>query len=362
MDYRDALEACLESISNGESRERAIARYPEHAAELREDVALSEAVRAYSTLMATPRDDAAARARLRLNNELVTLRNQRAVNAASSPIRASKPSFWRLPLFQGLALGVVALIAIAVFAFGGVITSPTTASAETLDGVVVETNPDGIVLQTDKGLQTVALDSTSDIKDESGTAVQANALQAGQVIQLKAKRVTANKLRAIAIQKRPLGSLAEWCRQHPVRCQEVAPKLPAVALVCEAKAGPCLQPTQVPSNATNGSSSTPSSQQQGRLRDLVDKCQKNGGQPCEDLRTFCRTYPGLCAVLTGWVRTMLDLPDNLQQRIQIESQRCENGSQLDCRELRIICQRNNKDCPTVAPNKSGDKATPRRPF
>ncbi len=349
MDYRDALEACLDSIRAGEDRERAIAAYPEHAEQLREDVALSQAVHAYSTRNAQPSDDATARARLRLNNELAGLRNQRSAKAPSRGL-------WRMPLLQGLALGVVALVAVGVLAFSGIFGGAQTANAETIDGVVVETNANGIVLQTQDGLQTVALDQASNITDENGAALSATSLQAGQVIQIRAKRLR-GVLRAIAVQKRPTGALEAWCRMHAVRCQEVEPKLPPSALACEASAGPCVLPTPAAGSPAPGSQAD-----RTRLQDLADRCQRNGGAPCEELRTFCRNNLGVCAVLTGWLRTMLGLPDNAQQRIQIQGQRCQNGSILDCRELRLFCERTNQPCPASTPNRPATKATPRRPF
>ena len=181
MDYRDALEACLDSIRAGEDRERAIAAYPS-AEQLREDVALSQAVHAYSTRNAQPSDDATARARLRLNNELAGLETNarpkhlpadfggcRCCRAwLSAWLRWSRSVCWRSQASSA---------------------APRRPTQTTIDGVVVETNANGIVLQTQDGLQTVALDQASNITDENGAALSATSLQAGQVIQIRAKRL-----------------------------------------------------------------------------------------------------------------------------------------------------------------------------
>ena len=166
---------------------------------------------------------------------------------------------------------------------------------------------------------------------------------------VRVKRQGQGALRAITVQRRPAASLAEWCRLHPLRCQEVEPRL-APALACQ----PACAALPTPAPGVGG--------ERTRLQELAERCQRVGGDPCEELRRFCRANPGVCLALGGWLRTLIDLPDEARERIWVHTQRCQNGSILDCRELRLLCERLDQPCPALTPARPAPAGTPRRPL
>ena len=346
MDYKDALAACLDAVRAGQDSERAIAAHPEHTLRLREDLTLAAAVHAYSMTHARPSEAAAARTRQRLDGELASLRSQR------SDVPAPRPRFlWRPASLRGLGFSAAVVAAIGILVLTvGIFSDAPTAEAGTIEGVVVERTDVGLVLQTGDGIQDVSLDQASAITDESGANVAATTIEAGQVVVVRVKRKDTGALRAIAVQRRPAASLSEWCRLHPLRCQEVEPRLPRESLGC--KPACAALPTPVASVGA----------ERARLQELSERCQRIGGEACEELRRFCRANPGVCVVLAGWLRTLLELPDDARERIRVHTQRCQSGSILDCRELRLLCERLDQPCHSLTPVRPAPASTPRRPL
>jgi hypothetical protein len=350
MDYRDALEAAIDAIRAGATPQEAAAAYPEHAGRLLEDAALAAAVREYALVTSQPSEAAKERARQRLAGDLASLRAARY--AAVQPATGSPKFAWGLPRLAFAAVVAVAALGLAALA-AGIIGNPETASAETIDGVVVEKSEAKILLQTEEGLLTIDLVDGSPITDETGAALSPLALEPGQVIAVKAQRQAQGSVKALSVQRKPAASFAEWCRTHPIRCQEVEPRLPAGTIACRLNPAVCPAPAPpTPAAVTPVAAANPD---RVRLQELSNRCQEAGGEACDELRRFCVANPVICAALAGWLRTVLELPDDLRDRVRLHTERCKDGSILDCRELRLICERLRDACPPPAP-------TPQRPL
>ncbi|HLF79469.1 MAG TPA: hypothetical protein VJB57_18465 [Dehalococcoidia bacterium] len=352
MDYRDALSACIDAVRAGEDPERAAAAYPEHLARLLDDVSLVAAVRSYVGVVAQPAAEVTDRARQRLTGELETVRTAR--RASMEPAPASLRTSWGFPRFAFAA--VVAVVAVGLLALAaGIVGNTQTAEAETIDGVVVEKTEARLVLQTEDGLQTIDLDQGASITDESGADLSPLALEPGQVVAVRAKRLPQGVLRALSVQRRPAAALEDWCRTHPVRCQEVEPRLPEGAAACRLNPSACA-PVVISPPPTAGTPATTNSDRP-RLQELSSKCQQTGGEACEELRRFCRSNPALCTVVAGWLRTVVDLPEDARERLRLHAARCQEGSILDCRELRLLCERLREPCPVLTPQRPRVEAT-----
>jgi hypothetical protein len=348
MDYKDALSACIDAVRAGERPERAVAAYPEHAMRLLEEVSLVAAVHAYAAVSAQPSDDVTTRARQRLTGDLQALRaSRRAAEPVSSRPALAFPRFAFAAVVAVVAVGLMALAA-------GIFSNTHTAEAETIDGVVVEKSDQRLLVQTEDGLQTIELTGVS-ITDETGASLSASGLEPGQVVALRAMRLPKGALQTLSVQRRPAASLEDWCRSHPVRCQELEPRLPEGVVACRVNPSACAPATPPP--PVPGTPQPGINVERLRLQELSNRCQHSGGEGCEELRRFCRANVGLCAVLAGWLRTVIDLPEEARERLRLHAQRCQDGSILDCRELRLLCEHLREPCPVLTPQKPRAEAT-----
>jgi hypothetical protein len=319
-------------VRSGQALERAIAAFPEHAHALREDLELVAAIRSSSRAPGLREAAAAASVRRRLLADLAAVRDEQS--------RGSWP-VWRLARPRAFAIAAaLGVLLLAVAAVAGLMAGSGSAQATTLDGVVVETAPQSIVVQTAAGLQTVSVTEDADVLDPAGSEVGASAIEVGEVIDAVVKRVSGNSLAAVKVQRRAAGALPGWCQRNPVRCREVEPKLPRAVVACQA--GP----------ACDESSAVVSGDDGQRLRQLAQRCQSAGGQGCMDLLRYCRSNAGVCSALSGWLLSLLDLSENAAERLRQHEQRCRAGSILDCRELRLLCESRPNSC-------AGDNKLPR---
>jgi hypothetical protein len=88
ISYNDALEDCLVVMRSGGDLRNAVARYPQHADALRDDVRIAYALRR-AAFSVVPPQGAEMRASLRLANALREARaeSQPALRASASPFR-----------------------------------------------------------------------------------------------------------------------------------------------------------------------------------------------------------------------------------------------------------------------------------
>jgi hypothetical protein len=289
-DYRDALEDCLQTLRRGGDVQAAIARYPTHAAELRNDIALAAAVRSAGSRVETPAG-AQGRAGLRM---AAALREARAAQAPTTT--APKPGLLSglSGFLRPLAIATVALVVLAVGlgAIGG-LGGGGTAEASTLEGVVVE-NKDGLLtVQTNTGLESVSFEKTAVVQDDSARNVAVSDISVGQVVKVQGKRGANGPFIAKQLLSKPAAEIKAFCAQHGDACQQLLPRLEAQINACVPAGSPACQRLQQPLQDTRIAVQMITAD----MSQLNDRCGNGGSNACKAFERACKMHPVICSEL-----------------------------------------------------------------
>jgi hypothetical protein len=288
IDYREALEDCLGVMRAGGDLHAAVARYPQHADALRDDVRVAYALRRAAATVSPP-EGAESRASLRLANAL------REARAEAQPARRGWSFGW---LSGGLrpAAGLAA-IALVVVGLGltGVVSNPlgSPSSVEaSVEGVVVENRDGTLTLETPQGLTRVDLNQKPTIQDDALRLLTIADIEAGQVVRVEAKKTPQGQLIAKQVDRKPLNVLKDWCEDNGDACREVAPRLEAVSTQCRPGDMQCMRIQQSVRDVQTGLT-----QLTKRIQDLKARCEGREAPACRQLMQVCKDHPVVCGDL-----------------------------------------------------------------
>ncbi|MPZ47919.1 MAG: hypothetical protein GEU75_01145 [Dehalococcoidia bacterium] len=330
IDYEDAFEESLAALRQGATIDAAVSRHPEHAARLREDLALVAASQELHDSLPEPAGD---RALARLQRDLGTARAGRLAQAPPRRI-----AFWR-SLFPAAALaGSIALVAFIALGFFGGAGGPDEAAAAMLEGIVLE-NVDGrLTLQTADGIEAVTIASDAAAQDDTGSPLDTSAIEAGQMLLVRGERLAAGGVLAARLELRAEAATRRWCAENPIVCREVDRLLRQYADRCQDGAPACERIRRRIQDLTQDLP------QITLLEEIRNRCEQADNAACVDLRDFCDRQPGICeAARDGIIKRAAD---GDVQRLRALSQSCLAGEALACRQLRQACQDQGLACPT----------------
>lgn len=276
--YEDALQETLEASDHGTDVTTLLATHPEHAEDLRDDLDLIArlAAVAESVPPATPlaRNEAAGRMTAQLEAE----------RASARPM-----PWWRFggPGLPRYAVAVaVALVAVVGFGllFDG---RGATVEARTIEGIVVENAGGVLTMQTLDALETVRLPDGARVDDGAGTAIEARALEPGQVVVVDVERwdedVTAVRVR------RQAAAVEAWCAGDLPRCLALSQRLEATERECRPAATCGLPPERLVQLVQRLGESV-------RVERLKLACRDGVEAACRVLDTLCRERGDACPV------------------------------------------------------------------
>jgi hypothetical protein len=292
ISYNDALEDCLDVMRSGGDLRNAVARYPQHADALGDDVRIAYALRR-AAFSVVPPEGAETRASLRLAN---ALREARPAQRASA-----SPFGWLTGALRPIAVAGVAVVALVAFGLGatGNVSNPlggaTSAEASTVEGVVVENRDGTLTLETAQGLTKVDLNQKPMIQDDMAKLLTIGDIEAGQVVRIEAKKTPQGALVAKQINRKPITAVAlqDWCTDNGDACHEVAPRLEAVSTQCRPGDQQCLRIQQSVTNLQQGLKAL-----MQRITELKNRCGESRDAPaCRQLMQVCKDHPLVCADL-----------------------------------------------------------------
>lgn len=288
MKYEDALQQTIAALDTGADFEATVARFPEHATRLRDDLALvRSARRAASTL---PEPSSGRRARLS-----DALRVER-VSRTSSPSQQRSWFGARGLTLAGAAAALLLLVVGLAFVSGGL--PGSTAEASTIEGVVLDNNGDSLTLQTDKGVESVSVADGTSVVDASGGVIQLSSIEPGQVARVQGKRVAAAKLKAKEVNLRDAAALVAFCGDSTASCVQLESALQARAESCDQTLPACR----------NLRARIDEVRSQVRvltqLDDLRSRCQNGAQQACRELSNFCAQRGELCKNVAQRIRNL----------------------------------------------------------
>jgi hypothetical protein len=290
QNYRDALEDCLQTMRARGDIEAAIARHPRHAAELRNDIALASAIRIAGSIN-KPLPGADGRAGLR---RAAALRDARAgmAPAATRQRRAGLFEGWLRPAaLAGLA--ALVLVAVGLTATGSVGSlGRGTAEAATVEGVVVENTNGTLSVQTSTGLETVSLDKSATVQDESSHVVAIADIAPGQVVRVQGKKANQGPLVAKQVISQPPADLRSWCVEHGDACQLLEQRIATQVSACAAADVQCQRLKQPLTDARAALETI--TREMGALK---DRCDAGGKPACQTLDKACKDHPVICQEL-----------------------------------------------------------------
>ena len=326
LTYEDALQQVLDAASAGEDVDAAIARFPEHASALREDVRLSEAVAALANAARAPRAESRVDASRRM---MAQLEAERA--AASKP----RWSFGRalLPRYA-LAAAVVAL---AVVGAGLVLDNGgNTVEAATIEGVVVENQDGMLTVQTLTALEHVRVPRDAPVSDVAGASIGLGGIEIGQIVVIDAQRrgkdVVAQRVR------RFLESIEAWCTDDSARCRSLSAGLEQAKRQCERLPSAC----RVAMERLEGLRLRASDS--ARLEELKQRCRGGDDGSCRQIVSFCRDHAVLCGGLAPAEAPGTDRP-LIGNRLRALFASCLIGDEAACRQLAQACDQYGDLCP-----------------
>jgi hypothetical protein len=335
--YEDALQQVLESLRAGESLAAAMERFPEHAAALREDVRVSQALARLPS--ATPPPSASAR-----NDAFRRMQAQLETERAST----SKPwwSFGRLG-FPRYAVAAALLVVLAVIAGVALLGrgGSTSVEAATIEGVVVDNSDGMLTVQTADALEQVSVAPDTQVSDTDGAPADLSGIEAGQVVVVDVQR-TGREVVAKRIQRR-IETLEAWCSDNSARCQAVLSGLEKAQAACERSTVACLVAAsrieQVRSRMVDAS----------KLNDLRKDCQDRVDGRCREFVAFCRAHLALCGPTTSQ-----DTGQPARARIVGLLRSCLAGDGSSCTQVAGACEQYPNLCPLDDQQPDGS-ATPR---
>jgi len=288
-DYRDALEDCLQVMRSGGDVQAAIAQHPQHATELRNDIALAAAIRGAGARVETPAG-AEGRAGLRMAAALRELRTTEAsrLPAPRAGIFGNLGAFLRPIAIAGIAMLVLAVGLGVIGGLGG----GGTAEASTLEGVVVENSNGTLQVQTNTGLETVSFENSAQVQDESSNYVAVADIAVGQVIKAQGKASNGRFVAKQALSKSP-AEIKTFCTDHPDACQQLLPRLEAQINACTPAGSPACQRLQQPLQDTRNALQALTTE----LTNLKDRCEGGNRNACKARDKSCKQHPLICSEL-----------------------------------------------------------------
>ena len=329
--YPDALSICIEALRKGASLDEALTRVPaRYHQRLREELQTVQALQRVAAGVAAPADHSAKSASTRFRAELAEIRAAREAKASSGRI------------WTPAGVGAVAAAAIAVLAFGlffGLRADNQTVEAATVEGVVVESNPGAITLQTLDALEQVKVPGGALISDVGGSAIDPGSIEPGQVVLVRGNRVAQDTVAAKTVNRIATG-LQTWCVNQSDRCQQLEHRLQETKQRCEGSARCLVAKERL----------APLLERLGELALLEDLGRKCRDLPadCRDLVRFCRAHDGVCAD-SGLPAPVGERPEEAPERLRSLADRCRQGEVERCRQLGQACVNHPTLCPDDVP-------------
>ena len=329
--YHEALSRCLDAIAQGNDLETVIASLPaRHRERLRDDASLAEAVRRHAATVPVPSRAAEVNALSRLNAELNSVRAGREAAPRAG-------SIFGLPRFAlaGVALAAV-LLGLSLIVVPGRGGDGTVEAAE-FEGVVVANGDGSLTVQTLSTLEEVIVPLEALILDENGTALNVEAIEAGEVIVVRGDREKDGPVRALNV-RRLINGLPGWCDETPERCRQIAENLKEAQARCERDPQFCrLIHDRVTDLITRVNDVA-------NLEDLKQRC-LSGGEDCKDITSFCREHADAC--IRDIPPPAFDRVDDARKRLQQLEEQCRNRDTQACRSIAQICQEHAALCSDV---------------
>ena len=336
--YEDALEEAIAAVRKGETLADVLARTPEHASALGEDLRLTAAVRSYARTVA-PSGNARTAANQRL---MATLQAERT--AATKPARID--SRWKAPLPR-FAIAA-AVVAVAFFAFAALDRSNSpTVEAATIEGVVLENEDGSLTVQTLDALEEITVPSDAAVSDAEGATIGLDGIAPGEVVRIQAQR----RGQAVVAQRvaRLVANIETWCNDDSERCNVLTDRLHELEQNCQDRPVACRIALQEINQLRVRAAQT------ARLESLKTRCRAGGPFACEELATFCREHPDLCVNVAPIIPS---LSPDLRERVRQLLQSCQQGEAVACRQLTQVCQDNRDVCPNSPARRPNTSSTP----
>ena len=341
MRYEDALEEALAAVRRGEDLDRVLARVPEHADALRDDLRLTAAVRNYAGTIA-PSPAARATANQRLMSTLQAARSTHASGSPSPSTGRGLAGGVRLPRFAMAA--AVVLLAFAVFAALDRDSGPSVEAA-TIEGVVLGNTEGSLTVQTLDALEQVTVPSDAAVSDATGASIDLSRIEPGEVVVIQAQRQGESVIaRQVA---RLVANIEAWCNDASDRCEVLTDRLRDLEQGCEARPVACRVTLREINQLRLRAAET------ARLEGLKGRCRAGGPTGCDELASFCREHPALCANLAPLIPSP---STDTRERIRQLLQSCQQGEVSSCRQLAQLCQENAGVCPET-PARRPDTST-----
>lgn len=328
MRYEDALDAAITAVRNGEDIERVLAQTPEHADALRDDLRLTAAVRNYARTVAP-----SAAARTDANQRLITTLQAERTHRSPSP-----------PTGRGLGSGVLprlalaaAVVLVAFVAFGALDRdNGPTVEAATIEGVVLGNADGSLTVQTLNALEQVAVPADAAVSDATGASIELGRIEPGEVVVIQAQRRGDSVVaRQVA---RLVANIEAWCNDASDRCEVLTDRLRDLERGCEDKPVACrISVREINQLRMRAAESA-------RLEGLKGRCRADGAFGCEELASFCREHPALCANVAPFIPSP---STDIRERIRQLLQACQQGDASACRQLTQLCQDNAGICPNA---------------
>ena len=228
MRYEDALEDAIIAVRDGEDLERVLARVPEHADALREDLRLTAAVRNYASVLAP-----SAAARATANQGLMAALQTERTAAATRPMRRS---WFSAGLPRVDIAAVVVLVALVAFAALDRDNGPAVEAA-TIEGVVLGNSEGSLTVQTLDALEQVTVPSDAAVSDAAGASIELSRIAPGEVVVIQAqRRGEAVVARQVA---RLVANIETWCNDASDRCEVLTDRLRDLEEGCQSRPLAC---------------------------------------------------------------------------------------------------------------------------
>ena len=320
--YHEALSRCLDAIAQGGDLDTAITGLPaRHRDRLRSDASLAEAVRRHSATVPAPSRAAEVNALSRLNAELNSVRTGREAAPRAG-------SLFGLPRFALAGVALAALLLGISLILGPGRGGDGTVEAADFEGVVVANGDGSLTVQTLDTLEEVMVPLEALIFDENGTALNVEAIEAGEVIVVHGNREKGGPVRALNV-RRLINGLPGWCNESPGRCRQIAENLKEAQARCEREPQFCrLLHDRVTDLITRVSDVA-------EVEELKQRC-LSGGEDCRDITSFCREHADAC--IRDIPPPMFDRVDDARKRLQQLEEQCRNRDTQACRTIAQICQ------------------------
>jgi hypothetical protein len=352
ISYADALELALQAMRRGEDPESVVARWPEHADALRDDLRLRDSLQRYGATLPQAADAARTAASTRLMAQLQAGRTAR-IQAQSRPL----PWYRRfgLPrLAAATAVVALALIAVGFFSLRGGGTN--TAEAATLEGVVLDNTDGNLTIQTLDTLEQVTVPADAQVSTADGSRISLDGIQVGQVVQVNGLR-RKGVVQAARIQ-RLADDVSKWCNDDSVPCQTLADKLNQAEQQCRDHPAICGAQIQRVTELRDRVAAL------AVLNNLKTRCQNREANACQAVVTFCEQHLDLCGGVVPQLPSQDGQGGSLRDRLNELQQQCDQRDTAACRRLQQFCDNNPGVCgnttpasPDTAPNVTPDASS-----